>query len=85
MNKNSQVYEDIRKLVLARIKAMPKELKISIGSSDYTKDQILKSTEENNELGQQVMNVHMDFIRSMASGSLYEDGQQKDTSHKTQS
>lgn len=85
MNKNSQVSEDIRKLVLARIKTMPEELKISIGSSEYSKDQILKSTEENNELGQQVMDVHMNFVRSMASGSLYEDEQQKDTSYKTQS
>ncbi len=85
MNKNTQISEDIRNLVVARIKAMPEELKISIGSSEYTKDQLLKSTEENNELGQQVRDMHMDFVRSMASGNLYEDGQQKDISHKTQS
>lgn len=85
MNKNTQISEDIRKLVMARIKAMPVELKVSIGSSEYSKEQILKGIKKNNDLGQQTMNVHMDFIRSMAAGELYEDEQQKDTNYKTQS
>lgn len=77
-NENThQISEDIRKLALARLKAMPNNLKVSIGSSEYTKDDILDHVEKGDAVGQQVASIQIDFIRSLASGSIYDYNEQK--------
>lgn len=66
-----ELLEEMKKLVLARIKTASDDFVLSIGSEDFNKEQILESVEKGDELGLEVIEIQMDFLRDMASGQLY--------------
>lgn len=70
--KNSEIQEDIKKLVLARIMATSDDLRIAIGSTEYTKTQMLKSVEAGDEVGKEIMEIQMEYLRDMAQGAIYQ-------------
>jgi len=70
---DKELQEDIRKLVIARIKASSDDLSISIGSTGYTKEEIVKSIEKGDELGQEIIEIQMEYLRDMAEGAIYQE------------
>lgn len=79
-SKDKETQEDIKKLVMARIKAASDDLAISIGSEEYTKEAILKSVEAGDELGQEIIEMQMEYLRDMAEGAIYQQGDEQITS-----
>jgi len=69
---DKEVKEDIRKLVIERIKAVSDELEISIGSKTYSKSDILKSLEKEDELGKEIIEIQMEYLKDMARGAIYQ-------------
>jgi hypothetical protein len=67
-----ELKEDIKKLVIARIKATSGDLAISIGSTEYSKEDILKSVEEENKIGKEFIEIQMEYLRDMAKGAIYQ-------------
>lgn len=72
--------EDIKKLVIARIKAASDDLAISIGSKEYTKEAMLKSVEAGDKLGKEIIEMQMEYLRDMAEGAIYQQGDEQSTS-----
>ena len=70
--KNKAISEDIKKLVMARILASSDDLGVSLGSKDYNKGKMLESVEKGDELGQEIINIHMEYIKDMAQGAIYQ-------------
>lgn len=68
---NQTIKEDIRQLVLARVRALPKDVKLAIGSNDYTKDELLKNIGKDSEVGREVIAIQMEYLRDLASGAIY--------------
>lgn len=68
-----EIPENIRKLVLERIRTVSDDLMISVGSKECTKAEIMKSVERGDEIGRRVIKAQMDYLRVMASGKLYQD------------
>lgn len=76
--------ENIKQLTIARLRATNKDLTVHIGDDDYSQEDLLKSVMEENDLGRQVMEMHIDFLRSIASGELYsEEYEQVHPNHAT--
>lgn len=71
---DKETQEDIRKLVIARIKASSDDLAVSIGLKEHTKEQMLKSVETGDELGQEIIEIQMEYLRDMAEGAIYQQG-----------
>jgi len=81
MNKNKNIdvqkttdtgiQEDIRELVLARIKAASDDLRIAIGSTEYTKTEMIENVKAGNEVGKEILEIQMEYLRDMASGAIY--------------
>jgi len=69
---SKKIPEDIKKLVMARILASSGDLGVSIGSKGYTKKEMLKSVERGDEIGQEIVNIHMEYLRDMAKGAIYQ-------------
>ena len=69
---NNDLQKYIKELVVARINALSDELEISVGGENITKEEILKSVAEGNELGQEVIEMQLKFLRDMAEGKLYQ-------------
>lgn len=68
-----EIPENIRKLVLERIKVISDDLMISVGSKEYTREEVIKSVEKGDEIGRQIIKAQMDYLRAMASGKIYQD------------
>lgn len=73
MTKDKGLQEDIRTLTLERIKASSGDLRLSIGAEDYTKTELLESVRRNDEVGQEVMETQIEYLRDMAEGKIYQD------------
>lgn len=70
--KENDLKDYIKELVVARINALSDELEISVGGENITKEEILKSVEEGNELGLEVIEMQLKFLRDMADGKIYQ-------------
>lgn len=68
---DKETFDEMKKLVLARMRAASDELIINLGSNEYTKEQILESVEKGDELGKQIIEIQMEYLRDMARGNFY--------------
>lgn len=71
-SKNQNVEENIKELVVARIEArISDNLKLSIGSGkSMNKQEMINHVLEGDEVGKQIVEVHLNFIKAQASGQL---------------
>ena len=68
--------EDIRQLVIARLKASSSDLKVSIGGEGkFSKEDLIKNVEEGTDIGQKIIDIQMEYLRDLASGKIYQDEQ----------
>ena len=66
-----ELLEEMKKIAFARVKAASDDLVISIGSKEYAKEEILQSISDGGEIGLEVINMQIEFLRDMASGEFY--------------
>jgi len=66
-----ELNEQLKKLVLERVGAMPDSLGMSIGSKEFTKKDALRHVEQGDDTGKQIMEMELEFIRGLASGAVY--------------
>ena len=65
--------EELKELVLARIRVMPSNYKLSIGSmGTFTKEQLIEHVQKGDETGEQVIGMQMNFIKALTTGKLIE-------------
>ncbi len=58
--------EDIKQLVIERLRRIPSGKKVSIGSDgDYTGDELIKFVESNDKIGDKVIEMQMEYLRSL--------------------
>jgi len=80
MNKNivsqktidTEIQRDIKELVLARIMAASDDLRIAIGAMEFTKKEMIENVKEGNEIGKEIMDIQMEYLRDMAKGAIYQ-------------
>ena len=65
--------QEIKELVLARLKTLPEDTGISIGSAgDFSRDQLIERVRAEDEIGKKIVEIEMDFLRGLKNGILYE-------------
>jgi hypothetical protein len=65
--------ELIKEIVIARLKSLPEDIGVSIGSDgNFKKDELISSVEKGGEMGQKIIEVEMNFLRGLKNGVLYE-------------
>lgn len=63
--------EDIRKLVIARLRASSSQRKISIGSDgEFTKDELIKRVEKNDNIGKKITQIQLHYLQSLKEGEF---------------
>jgi len=71
--KNENNKDEIKELVLARLKTWPSDKKLSVGSAgDFTRDELIKHVEKRDELGKKIIEVQMEYLRLLKEGIFYE-------------
>lgn len=77
-DKNNETDE----LVIARLKTLPSDKKLSIGSEgDFTRDELIEHIEKKDELGKKIVEVQMEYLRLLKKGIFYD---RDVTCHETQ-
>lgn len=73
LKKEKEIQKDIRELVLARIRAASGDLRVSIGdvAKGYSKEELIRSVEANDEMGKEVTDIQMEYLKDMAQGKIY--------------
>jgi len=69
---SGEVRADLKKLVLARIKTASEDLGVAIGSTELSKQEMLEKVTKEDKMGQEIMNIHLEYLRDMASGAIYQ-------------
>ncbi len=71
-NSNEEENEKIKELVLARIDAqVPSNLRLYIGSSNgMTKEQIMGHVRKGDEIGKQIIKMHINFMKAVVKGEV---------------
>ncbi|OGI64231.1 hypothetical protein A2914_00825 [Candidatus Nomurabacteria bacterium RIFCSPLOWO2_01_FULL_41_21] len=66
-----ELSEQLKNLVLERVSIMPDTLRMSVGSDELTKNDVLKHVKEGDDIGNQIMEMELGFLRDLASGAVY--------------
>lgn len=65
--------QEIKQLVIERIKTLPENIGMSIGSQgDFNKNEMIAHIENGDEIGQKIVEVEMNFLCGLKDGVLYE-------------
>lgn len=73
INKKSNNNEElIRKIVIERLRAMPQNVKIALGSkgSFLSKDDLIKEVESNTERGKRIIKIQFEYMKVLKKGVL---------------
>lgn len=71
--KNLLSDEEIRKLVVARLKVLSPETVISLGSDgSFSRDELVEKVQEGDRIGEKLAEIQMEWLQSLKSGALYE-------------
>lgn len=70
---NKETKEQLQKLVLARLMIVPRNLKLSIGSVEFARDDAVTHVKRGDDIGEKIMEIQLEFLRDLASGKIYSD------------
>ena len=67
-----QLKEDMKQLAIARLKSIPSQYQISVGGGgSLTRKEAVENIENDSEIGKELVNIQIEFLRDMAQGELY--------------
>lgn len=67
------VEDEIKQLVIARLQTLPEDVGISIGAEgDFNKNELISHVEQDDDIGKQIVEVEMNFLRAMQNNIFYE-------------
>ncbi len=66
-----ELLEEMKKIAYARVNAASDDLIISVGSKEYSKKELLQSISDGDEIGLEIIDMQIEFLRDMASGEFY--------------
>lgn len=65
--------DQLRELVLERLKRLPEDMEMSIGDMDYSKKDLLSHVTDGDTVGKEVVEMQIEFLQDLASGHIYAD------------
>ena len=70
MNGTKQkINEDIKRLVIERLRKIPADKKISIGGEgNFTAEELIQRVEKNDDVGQKIVEIQMNYLQSLKEG-----------------
>lgn len=66
MNVTTNISDEIKQLVIARLEVLPEDTGISIGSEgEFTKDELIKRVQQGDDIGQKIVEVEMNYLQGL--------------------
>lgn len=71
LNKPAITNEEIRELVIARLRSLSSGKKISIGSKgEFTKDELIERVRKEDPIGKKIIQIQLSYLQSLKEGIL---------------
>lgn len=68
----NKIDKNQKELVLARIQAYSDDIEIAVGGEkSYSKQEILDNIESETEVGKEIVDIQMNYLRDLVNGNLY--------------
>ncbi len=68
---SEEISEEIKKLVIARLEAIPKNKRISIGNyGEFSKEELIEGVKSGSEIGKKIIEVELEFLRALKQGII---------------
>lgn len=64
--------EKLKQIVIARIKTLSDETRVSLGSEEFSPSQLVDHVENGDDVGLEVIDMHWQYLKDLASGALYD-------------
>ena len=64
--------EQLKQITIARIRTISSDTKISLGSEDYTVDELVTHVEKDDQVGEEMIQMNWQYLKDLASGALYD-------------
>ena len=68
---DAKLKQYLKELVIERINVMPNGMKIAIGDVEASSAEILNHVESEDEIGVQMMEMELEYLRALSTGGLY--------------
>ena len=69
---DKQKKEEIKKLVIVRLDALPPNVSISVGSEGhFNKEELIKQIENDTEIGKKMIEIELEYLRKLKEGIFY--------------
>lgn len=72
MKEDTELQEQIKELIIARIRTMPEDIVLSLGGEELKREELVEHVQKNDTIGKELTEIQLEFLRDMASGALYE-------------
>jgi hypothetical protein len=69
---DAELGPQLKELVLERISVMPSTMRVVIGTTEVVKEDIINHVEAEDDIGKQMMEMELDYLRDQVSGVIYE-------------
>ncbi len=64
--------EQLKQITIARIRTISSDTKISLGSEDYTVEELVNHVEKDDQVGEEMIQMNWQYLKDLASGALYD-------------
>jgi len=70
--RGQEITQELKQLVVWRLKAIPSDLKISIGGNQFSQKEALVHVKNEDEVGNEIAEIQIQFLRDLTSGKIYQ-------------
>lgn len=68
---DADIKEQLKQITIARIRTVSSDTKISLGSEDYTVEELVNHVEEDDQIGEEMMQMNWQYLKDLATGAIY--------------
>jgi len=72
MKKGKKININEKEIVMAQVRTYDSDFELSIGSfGTFSKKELLENIEKESEVGKQIVEIQMNYLRDLVSGDIY--------------
>lgn len=68
---DADIKEQIKQITIARIRTVSSDTKISLGSEDYTVEELVNHVEKDDQIGEEMIQMNWQYLKDLATGAIY--------------
>lgn len=61
----------LKEITIARVRTISRDTHISLGSEDYSSEELIDHIEEDDEVGEEFIKMNWRYLKDLASGAVY--------------